>query len=131
MHMLDTNICIYVLKDHSAAMRRKFRVCGDLCISVVTWAELCFGVENGTPALRESRWAQLDAFTRLLPTLPLDEDAGRHYGRLRAHLKRKGAPIGNNDLFIAAHALSTGSILVTNNEREFKRVPGLIVENWT
>jgi tRNA(fMet)-specific endonuclease VapC len=130
MHMLDTNICIYVLKNHSAALRRKFRDCGDLCISVVTWAELCFGVENGTPALKESRWVQLDAFTRLLPVLAMDEPVGVCYGRVRAHLKKEGTPIGNNDLFIAAHALSLGATLVTNNQREFNRVPELVVENW-
>ena len=130
MYMLDTNICIYVLNKHSAKLKHKFRVSKDLCISAVTYAELCFGIENGDASLREQRWEQFDTFTRLLLTLPLDEDAGRHYGRIRAHLRSEGALIGNNDLFIAAHALSTGAILVSNNEREFKRVPGLVVENW-
>ena len=130
MYMLDTNICIYVLKNHSAKLKHKFKVSKDLCISAVTYAELCFGIENGDSSPRAQRWEQFDAFTRLLLTLPLDEDAGRHYGRIRAHLRRKGAMISNNDLFIAAHALSTSAILVSNNEREFKRVPGLLVENW-
>jgi tRNA(fMet)-specific endonuclease VapC len=130
MYMLDTNICIYVLKNHSAKLKHKFRVSKELCISAVTFAELCFGIENGDASLRGQRREQLDAFTRLLLTLPLDDDAGKHYGRIRAYLERKGSPIGNNDLFIAAHALSAGAILVSNNEREFKRVPGLVVENW-
>jgi len=130
MYMLDTNICIYVLRNHSAKLKHKFKVSKDLCISAVTYAELCFGIENGDASMRAQRWEQFDSFTRLLLTLPVDEDAGRHYGRIRAHLKREGAPIGNNDLFIAAHALSTGATLVTNNEREFKRVPHLVVENW-
>ena len=130
MYMLDTNICIYVLKNHSAKLKHKFNVSKDLCISAVTYAELCFGIENGDAPMRAQRWEQFDSFTRLLLLLPVDEDVGRHYGRIRAHLKREGTPIGNNDIFIAAHALSTGAILVSNNEREFKRVPGLVVENW-
>ena len=130
MYMLDTNICIYVLKNHSAKLKHKFKVSKDLCISAVTYAELCFGIENGDASLRGPRWEQFDAFTRLLLALPLDEDVGRHYGRIRAHLRREGAMISNNDLFIAAHALSTGAILVSNNEREFTRVPDLTVENW-
>jgi tRNA(fMet)-specific endonuclease VapC len=130
MYMLDTNICIYVLKNHSAKLKHKFRVSKDLCISAVTYAELCFGIENGDASLKGQRWEQFNAFTRLLLTLPLDDEAGRHYGRIRAHLGREGAIISNNDLFIAAHALSTGAILVSNNEREFTRVPDLVVENW-
>ena len=130
MYMLDTNICIYVLKNHSTKLKHRFRVSKDLCISAVTYAELCFGIDNGDASLRRQRWRQLDSFTRLLLTLPLDDDAGRHYGRIRAHLRREGAMISNNDLFIAAHALCAGAILVSNNEREFKRVPDLVVENW-
>jgi len=130
MYMLDTNICIYVLKNHSAKLRHKFKVSKNLCISAVTYAELCFGIENGDASLSKQRWEQFGAFTRLLLTLPLDEQAGKKYGQIRAQLKREGRPIGNNDLFIAAHALSAGAILVSNNEREFNRVPGLMVENW-
>lgn len=130
MHMLDTDTCIYVLKHHSNRLRHRFRVTRDLCISAVTYAELCFGIENGAPSLKKERWEQLDLFTRLLRILSLDEEAGRQYGRIRALLRRKGTPIGNNDLFIAAHALSTGATLVTNNEREFARIPGLQHENW-
>ena len=130
MYMLDTNICIYVLKNHSARLKHQFKVHKELCISAVTYAELCFGVANGVAALRGGRWQQLSAFTRLLLVLPLDEAAAKHYGEVRSQLTSKGQLIGNNDLFIAAHALSLGAILVTNNVREFGRVPGLVVENW-
>lgn len=130
MYMLDTNVCIYVLKNRSEGLRHKFKVVKELCISVVTYAELCFGIENGAPALKSRRWQQLDVFTSLLLIEPMDETVGRNYGRLRAHLKSRGLPIGNNDLFIAAHAQSLGAVLVTNNQREFSRVPDLSVENW-
>ena len=130
MYMLDTNSCIYVLKNRSSKLRHKFKASRDLCISAITYGELCFGIENGDATLKERRREQLDAFTALLNMLPLNEAAGITYGRIRAHLGRKGTPIGNNDLFIAAHALSEGAILVSNNEREFARVPDLVVENW-
>ena len=130
MYMLDTDICIYVLKNHSARLKHQFKVHKELCISAVTYAELCFGVANGIVALRGGRWQQLAAFTRLLLVLPLDEAVARSYGEVRSQLTSKGQLIGNNDLFIAAHALSLGAILVTNNEGEFQRVPGLVVENW-
>ena len=130
MMMLDTNICIYTLKNRSEALRRRFRIHRDLCISAVTYAELCFGIENGLAALKAQRWEQLHAFTSLLLTLGLDDEAARHYGDIRAQLKREGIPIGNNDLFIAAHARSIGATLVTNNQREFTRVRGLAVEYW-
>ena len=128
--MLDTNICIYVLQNRSKSLRQKFKAEKDLCISSVTYAELCFGIENGSPGLRKERWEQLDLFTRLLRIEALDWKAARYYGRLRAFLKGQGKPIGNNDLFIASHAQSLGAVLVTNNMREFKRVPDLVAENW-
>jgi len=130
MYMLDTNICIYVLQNRSKRLRNRFKVEKDLCISSVSYAELCFGIENGVGTFRSQRWEQLDLFTRLLHIEPLDGNAGRHYGHLRAFLKQKGKPIGNNDLFIASHALSLGVILVTNSEREFARVPDLKLEIW-
>ena len=130
MYMLDTNICIYVLQNRSKRLRQKFKAEKELCISVITYAELCYGVENSTPSLRSDRWEQLNMFTRLLNILALDEKAGPYYGKLRALLKQQGQPIGNNDLFIASHALSLDAVLVTSNLREFKRVPDLKVENW-
>ena len=130
MYMLDTNTCIYVLKNRSHRLRHRFKVSRSLCISVITYSELCYGIENSPAALCRQRWAQLQDFTRMLLIEPLGEAVGQYYGRLRAVLRRQGRPIGNNDLFIAAHALSLGSVLVTNNEREFSQVPDLTLENW-
>jgi len=130
MYMLDTNICIYVLKNHSDKLRHKFKAIKDICISSVTYGELCFGIENGSNNLKEERWKQLEIFTQRLLIDSLDENAGKHYGEIRAQLKKDGTPIGNNDLLIAAHARSINAVLVTNNVREFIRVPNLVVENW-
>lgn len=80
--------------------------------------------------MRETRWEQLDIFTQRLLIDPWDEDAARHYGFIRALLKKQGAIIGNNDLLISAHARSMNAVLVTNNVREFSRVPDLSIENW-
>ena len=130
MYMLDTNICIYVLKNHSDKLRRKFKAIKNICISSVTYAELCYGIENGDNSMKELRWEQLDIFTQRLLIDPWDEDAARHYGIIRAHLKQQGTPIGNNDLLIASHARSINAVLVTNNVKEFNRVPDLSIENW-
>ncbi len=130
MYMLDTNICIYVLKHHSDKLRHKFKAIKNICISSVTYGELCFGIENGVGSMRETRWGQLDIFTQRLLIGPWDEDAARHYGFIRALLKKQGAMIGNNDLLISAHARSMNAVLVTNNIREFSRVPDLSIENW-
>jgi len=130
MYMLDTNICIYVLKNHSDKLRHKFKAIKNISISSVTYGELCFGIENGDASMREARWAQLDIFTQRLLIDPWDEDAARHYGFISALLKKQGNLIGNNDLLIAAHARSLNAVLVTNNVREFNRIPDLSVENW-
>ena len=130
MYVLDTNICIYVLKHHSKRLRHRFKVTRDLSVSTISLAELCFGIESSSPSLCAARWDQLESFVSLLLVHPFDGDAARHYGSIRAELKRQGTPIGNNDLLIAAHARSLGAVLVTNDEREFGRVPDLIVENW-
>ncbi len=130
MYFLDTNICIYVLKSHSDKIRYKFNATPDLAISSVVYAELCFGIENSESPKKAQRWQQLKQFTQRLQIIAWDKEAAKHYGAIRAILKRQGTPIGNNDLLIAAHALSVNTILVTNNVREFNRVPNLIVENW-
>jgi len=130
MYMLDTNICIYVLKNHSDKLRFKFKAIKNICISSITYAELCYGIENGDTSKKDARRKELDAFTQRLLIDPLDEDAARHYGYIRALLKKQGAPIGNNDLLIASHARSLNAVLVTNNVKEFKRVPDLTIENW-
>ena len=130
MYMLDTNICIYVLKNHSDELRHKFKAIKNICISSVTYGELCFGIENGDKSMIPSRKKQLDIFTQRLLIDPWDEDAARHYGFIRALLKKQGTLIGNNDLLIASHARSINAVLVTNNVREFNRVPDLSIENW-
>jgi len=130
MYMLDTDICIYVLKNHSDKLRHKFKAIKNISISSITYAELCFGIENGDNSNKKARWEQLDLFTQKILIEPLGEDAARHYGILRAFLRKQGTPIGNNDLLIASHARSINAVLVTNNLREFERVPDLTVENW-
>lgn len=95
--------------------------------SIIVAAELRFGAERRASARLT---AQLDAVLRLLPVLPIDGDADIHYGRLRKGLERQGTPIGANDMLIAAHALSLGATLVTDNVREFQRIPELEMENW-
>ena len=130
MYMLDTDICIYVLKKRSDKLRHKFKVTKNICISSVTYGELCFGIENGDNSMKEARWKELNLFTQRLFIEPWDENAAKHYGSIRALLRKQGTPIGNNDLLIAAHARSLDSVMVTNNIREFERVPDLIIENW-
>jgi len=130
MYILDTNICIYVLRNHSDKLRYKFKAIKDIYISSITYAELCFGIENGDVNLKAQRWEQLNLFTRRLSILSWDEDCAKHYGSIRAVLKKEGTIIGNNDLLIASQARSLQAILVTNNVDEFQRVPNLIIENW-
>ncbi len=122
---------MFVLKNRPEKVRKKFKAIRHICISSITYGELCFGIENGAQNLREQRWEQLDNFTQRLLIDLWDEEGARHYGFIRAHLKRNGNPIGNNDLLIAAHARSLDSVLVTNNTREFSKVPDLTLEDWT
>ncbi|MGB8424372.1 MAG: PIN domain-containing protein, partial [Desulfobacterales bacterium] len=101
---------------------------GDAAISVITWGELLYGAEKSKQHKKSLRL--LEEFTSLIPVLPIPENAGKAYGVIRAFLELKGTPIGNNDLWIAAHAKAAALAIVTNNQREFKRVPGLKVKNW-
>ena len=130
MYMLDTNTCIFVLKNRTPKLRHKFKAIKNICISSITYGELCFGIENGEPKLREARYNQLDLFCQKLLVDPWDEEAARQYGSIRASLKRQGLIIGNNDLLIAAHARSINAVLVTNNTNEFSRVDDLTIEDW-
>ena len=130
MYMLDTNTCIFVLKNRTPALKNKFKAIKNICISSITYGELCFGVENGEAHLREERFNQLDLFSQRLLIDPWDEDAARHYGVVRALLKRQGNTIGNNVLLIAAHARSINAVLVTNNTKEFSRIPDISLEDW-
>lgn len=129
-YLLDTNICIYIAKHNPPAVREHFarHAASELAMSTITLGELRFGAEKSQARERAlSTIAQLEG---LLSVYPLPVSAGEHYGQIRALLQRQGQPIGNNDLWLAAHARAEGWILVTNNEREFVRVPGLQVENW-
>lgn len=129
--MLDTDISSYIMKrlDKGVLNRLRQTSPGDVCISVVTKCELTFGVEI-SPRRIENQ-AALDADLRNTEVLDLPDEAATHYAEIRAYLRTRGTPIGPNDLFIAAHARSLRMTLVTNNTREFHRVPGLTVEDWS
>jgi tRNA(fMet)-specific endonuclease VapC len=129
-YLLDTNICIYVAKHNPPSVREHFarHAANELAMSVITLGELRFGAEKSQS--RERATAVIQQLESLIPPSSLPEAAGEHYGQIRAMLQRTGMVIGNNDLWLAAHARAEGWILVTNNTREFVRVPGLQVENW-
>lgn len=128
--LLDTNICIYIRQKKPEAVLRHFRALrhGEAAISVITYGELIFGASRSKQS--DQAMKRLQELLEWLPALPLPEDAGLTYGTMRADLAARGEMIGNNDMWIAAHALSAGLILVTNNEKEFRRVKGLKVQNW-
>lgn len=128
-HLLDSDICIFVMKRRTPALLRRLdQRAASSAISVVAYGELAFG--EAMSVRREEAAAHLAALLETLQVLPLPLDAARRYAEIRAELQRMGQPIGSNDLWIAAHALADDLTLVTNNEREFQRVPGLRVENW-
>ena len=130
-YMMDTNICIYAIKNKSESVIRKILSQNpeDLCISVVTYAELMHGVEK-SQAVEKNRIA-MSLFLSAITVLDFDGEAAEAYGQIRAELERKGTPIDPMDLLIAGHARSQGLILVTNNTRGFARVTGLRIEDWT
>ena len=130
-YMMDTNICIYAIKNKSESVIRKILSQNpeDLCISVVTYAELMHGVEK-SQAVEKNRIA-MSLFLSAITVLDFDGEAAEAYGQIRAELERKGTPIDPMDLLIAGHARSQGLILVTNNTREFARVTGLRIDDWT
>lgn len=129
-YLLDSNICIYAMKHRPPTLLRRLERSGPVAaMSVIVYGELWFGQQ--TSSNRDAAGANLAALFESIEVLPLPADAGTHYGVIRASLKRDGTPIGTNDTWIAAHALAADLTLVTNNEREFKRVAGLRVENWT
>ncbi len=129
--MLDTNICIYLIKRQPEAVLERFasHPVGDIGISVITLAELEYGASKSSNPFRNRE--ALEQFVLPLEIAPFDRPATLTYGKIRALLEKKGRPIGSMDMLIAAHALSLGARLVTNNVKEFMRVPGLRVENWT
>lgn len=129
-YLLDTTTCIYIIKRSPAHVYDRFRSLhvGDVGVSVITFCELQFGVSNS--AQPEKNQLALTEFLGPLDVLDFPSGASRVYGDIRACLQRAGTPIGNYDLLIAAHALYQGLTLVTNNTKEFKRVPNLIIEDW-
>lgn len=129
--MLDTNMCIYLIRRHSPEALRRFEgfEVGEVGVSVITVSELRYGVEKS--ARPEQNRGALERFLLPLEVMSFDLDATASYGRIRATLERRGTPIGPLDTLIAAHALSLDVTLVTNNTREFERVPGLQIEDWT
>jgi tRNA(fMet)-specific endonuclease VapC len=128
-YLLDTNICIYVIKRRPESLLERFNLnAGHLAISSITLAELMHGAEESSDP--ERSLAVVEDFCSRLEVLAYGAKAAQHYGQIRSALERRGTPIGVNDLHIAAHARSEGLTLVSNNLREFERVDGLLYENW-
>ncbi|MFJ2332363.1 type II toxin-antitoxin system tRNA(fMet)-specific endonuclease VapC [Pseudomonas helleri] len=127
--MLDTNMCIFTIKNRPEHVREAFNAHhGQLCISTVTLMELVFGAEKSSNPQRNL--AVVEGFAARLEVLKYDWEAAANTGQLRAELAKLGTPIGPYDQMIAGHARSLGLVLVTNNTREFERVPGLRIEDW-
>jgi tRNA(fMet)-specific endonuclease VapC len=131
VYMLDTDISSYIMKrSHDVVLKRLQTVAvSDVCVSAITKAELLYGVE--VSPRRQNDQAALDEFLRYVDVLDYPATAALDYARIRAHLKVRGMMIGSNDLLIAAHAYCLGLTLVTNNTKEFGRIPRLKIENWT
>lgn len=130
-YLLDTNICIYLIRRRPEIVLKRIQglQVSDLGISSITLSELEYGVAKSRK--QEQNKLALTEFLTPIEIMPFDDMAAKHYGELRAYLERCGTPIGSLDTLIAAHAVSLQSTLVTNNESEFRRVPGLKIENWT
>lgn len=128
--MLDTNICIFAMNNNSN-VRSRFvaEYPSGIAISAITEAELWYGVENSSKPEKNAQTLRI--FLATVETIPFDTQAAAEYGRIRAKLKRAGTPISDHDTLIAAHAKAEGLTVVTNNTREFIRVEGLQIEDWT
>jgi len=131
MYLLDTNHCIFLINHKYPQVGRRLarQKVGAVAVSTITTAELWHGVENS--ARKEQNQAALGKFLLPLEVLPFDEKAAQAYGNIRCQLERMGKVIGAMDLLIAAHAVSSGAVLVSQNLREFQRVPELKLEDWT
>lgn len=128
-YLLDTNIVIYVLKRRPIEVLKIFNTnASRMAISSITLSELIYGAEKSLNI--DKNLEAIDEFISHLDVLPYDAKASQHYGQIKASLEKRGEIIGENDIHIAAHAISQGLILVTNNVREFQRVPHLALENW-
>ena len=128
--LLDTNICIHIRRQRPPEVLARLQRLkpGEAVLSVITYGELIYGAEGSK--FREQAIGQLTELAGLVPVMALPLRAGEFYGAIRAALETKGEMIGNNDLWIAAHAKAAALTLVTNNEREFRRIPGLKIQNW-
>jgi len=129
-YLLDTNICIYIAKQQPPGVLRRFTglITDEIGMSLITYGELRYGASKSQAW--EKVLKKLESLQRHIPVLPLFPAVADHYGDIRATLERQGIPIGNNDLWIAAHARALGVTLVSNNLREFQRVENLALENW-
>jgi tRNA(fMet)-specific endonuclease VapC len=130
-YLLDTNICIYIIKKKPAEVFDKFKnlTIGDVGISSITLAELQYGIEKSSNPVKNKE--ALEKFLTPIEVIDFGYDATVEYGKIRSELERKGVPIGPLDMLIAAHAMSLDVTLVTNNVREFERIPELKIDNWT
>ena len=130
-YLLDTNMCIYAIKKKPTEVLERISKCipGEIGLSSLTVAELEYGVAKSVA--REKNQSALEQFLLPFELISFDHESARVYGDLRAQLERAGTPIGAMDTLIGAHAVARGLVLVTNNEREFRRIPGLKVENWS
>jgi tRNA(fMet)-specific endonuclease VapC len=129
-YLLDTNIVIYTMKNRPQQVKRRFQQHhGQMGISAVTLGELVFGAERSQEV--ERNLADIEAMAARLDVVPFDNKAAYHFGQIRAALSRTGQPIGPYDMMIAGQARAIGLILVTNNVKEFERVQGLLLEDWS
>ncbi|MEQ1636007.1 MAG: type II toxin-antitoxin system VapC family toxin [Methylococcales bacterium] len=129
-YLLDTNICVYIAKKRPVEVHQRLSALsiGDVGMSLITFGELRFGAEKSQH--QEIALEKLAQLLRYIPVIMPTQETAKKYAIIRSFLEKTGQPIGNNDLWIAAHALSLNTILVTNNTREFIKVPDLLVENW-
>lgn len=131
LYLLDTDTCAFIARQKHPKVTRRFQShrAGDLAMSVITYGELRVGAKKSDryPATLNA----LEVFTHVVPVVPMEVEVARIYSQVRLDLERRGKIIGANDLWIASHCLQLGLTLVTNNEREFSRIPNLPIENWT
>lgn len=131
LYMLDTDICSYIIRSRSSVIRSRLSDISpdDVCISVITRAELLYGLRRLSPAHRLH--LEVRRFLRLVRVLAWEEDAADYYAEIRHQLVSSGQPIGELDMMVAAHSLATGAVLVTNNTRHYARIDQpLTLENW-
>ena len=130
MYLLDTNTCIFIINQNPISARGKFDSIpiSEIAISSITYFELDAGARKGTRAVESL--SKIQAFIRLVQVMPFDENAAQAAGELKQFLREQGTPIGDMDLLIAAHGLSLQASVVTNNTKEFSRVPNLTLEDW-